>query len=39
MLFEQGRLRQTEALLFAGLPPYAARCDAALTAPAADPAA
>jgi HD-like signal output (HDOD) protein len=26
MLLEQGRLRQTEALLFAGLPPHAARC-------------
>jgi HD-like signal output (HDOD) protein len=39
MLLEQGRLRRTEAVLFAGLPPYAARCDAALTAPSAAPAA
>jgi HD-like signal output (HDOD) protein len=39
MLIEQGRLRQTEAVLFAGLPPHAARCAAALAAPAADPAA
>jgi HD-like signal output (HDOD) protein len=33
MLLEQGRLRQTEAVLLAGLPPYAARCDAALAVP------
>jgi HD-like signal output (HDOD) protein len=39
MLLEQGRLRHTEAVLLAGLPPHAARCDAALAAPAADPAA
>lgn len=34
MLIEQGCLSQTEAVLFAGLPPYATRCDAALAAPA-----
>jgi HD-like signal output (HDOD) protein len=39
MLLEQGRLRQTEAVLLAGLPPHAARCDAALAAPDADPGA
>jgi HD-like signal output (HDOD) protein len=39
MLLEQGALRQTEAVLFAGLPPHAARCDAALAAPAAEPVA